>query len=100
MLKPNPNSGFNASKWEVVDIPEPPRTGACRYCKHEQWQHRPNEKGSRPCRENLDHNPKCHQVDAVEMLVPRTVLIGACPCMEYVPGDNLAFLEWKEKRGY
>lgn len=99
MLKPNPNGGFNASKWEEIDIPEPPRTGPCRYCKHEQRVHRFDERGNRPCRENSDWNAKMDG-GPVSILIPNKKKIGYCPCMEYVPSDNLVYLEWKVKRGY
>jgi hypothetical protein len=36
----------------------------------------------------------------VNILVPNGYEGDICPCMSYVPGDNLAFLEWKAQRGY
>jgi hypothetical protein len=37
---------------------------------------------------------------AVELIVPNNYKINVCPCMEYAPGENLAYLEWKSKRGF
>lgn len=101
MLKPNPNDGFNASKWIEIELPVLPRTGDCRYCEHSQWQHWYNEKGHSPCNENEDYNEKLiPNNNTISILVPKQNTISACPCMDYVPGDNLAYLEWKSKRGY
>ena len=99
MLKPKSNPKLNWDKWEEIDIPQPLQTGSCRYCKHEQWEHRLDEKGNGPCREGM-YNLKCRPIDDVTIIIPRDSKSRVCPCMEYVPGDNLAYLEWKEKRGY
>jgi hypothetical protein len=99
VLKPNPNSGMNWNKWEEVELPPLPKTGDCRYCKHEQWEHSYDEKGNRACHEGM-YGAKCRPTDSICLIVPRDYKLNACPCMEYVPGDNLAFLEWKSKRGF
>ena len=99
MLKPNPNSGMNWNKWEEVELPPLPKTGDCRYCKHEQWEHRYDEKGNRACHEGM-YGLKCGPTDSICLIVPHDYKLNVCPCMEYVPGDNLAFLEWKSKRGF
>jgi hypothetical protein len=98
VLKPNPNGGDNASKWTEIEIPEPPKTGNCRYCKHHEWMHRFNERGIRPCQENSNYIAKATRSGSVSILIPQKASVGACPCMEYVPGDNLAYLEWKSKK--
>jgi hypothetical protein len=100
VLKPRSTPSLNWNKWEEVSLPPLPRTGACRYCKHCEWDHRYNEKGQRPCRENFNGLVKFVPCDATTIIVPRKELVGHCPCMEYVPGDNLAFLEWKSKRSF
>jgi hypothetical protein len=46
------------------------------------------------------YGAKCRPTDSICLIVPRDYKLNACPCMEYVPGDNLAFLEWKSKRGF
>jgi len=94
-LKPN----INWNNWTEIDIPPLPETGKCRYCKHHQWEHRPDERGNRPCREGM-YNLKCRPTDSTCIFVPSDHKLEACPCMEYIPGDNLAFLEWKSKRGF
>lgn len=90
---------FNWNKWHEIQISTPLSTGNCRYCKHPEWEHRPNEKGLRPCREGMD-SCKAMNSNSQYILIPNDFKIDECPCMEYVPGDNLAYLEWKEKRGY
>ncbi len=97
------NSNFpipqTTSQWKEILIQVPPETGPCRYCKHNTWEHRPDAKGNRACREGM-YDTKCIPTDAVYILVPQETTVNCCPCMAYIPGDNLAYLEWKEKRGY
>lgn len=90
---------LNWNKWHDIQVPDPPRTGNCRYCKHTEWSHRFDEKGRRPCNEGRN---MCKPVsfDSVNIIVPNDYKSDICSCMSYVPGDNLAYLEWKEKRGY
>jgi len=96
---PNPNAAMNWNKWHEFKIVELPRTGNCRYCKHTEWDHRPDNKGIRPCTEG-QHLCKAISSTSTYILLPNDFKSDCCPCMEYVPGDNLAFLEWKSKRGY
>jgi hypothetical protein len=90
---------MNWSKWHEIEIPTPPRTGNCRYCKHTEWDHNPDEKGLRPCVSGM-WGVKCASPNYKTIIIPNECTNAACPCMEYVPGDNLAYLEWKDKRGY
>lgn len=88
---------INWNKWHEIEIPTPPRTGNCRYCKHTEWNHSPNEKGLRPCTEGRFG---IKAVSQHTIIVPNNYQLDCCPCMEYVPGDNLAYLEWVSKRGF
>jgi len=90
---------LNWNKWHIIDIPDLPKTGNCRYCKHTEWNHRPDERGFRPCNEDR-WNAKCAPQRSRDLIIPNDYKLDCCPCMEYVPGDNLAFLEWKAKRGF
>lgn len=93
--------GIDRNKWQEIEIPSLPRTGDCRYCKHSQWLHNFDERGNRPCRENSERDLKAIGPNGpISIFIPKPTIISQCPCMEYVPGDNLAYLEWIEKRGY
>jgi hypothetical protein len=92
-------SKLNWNKWHEIYIPTLPKTGNCRYCKHTEWEHRPNEKGLRPCTEG-SNLCKAVPFESRSIIIPNDYQSDICPCMNYVPGDNLAFLEWKSKRGY
>jgi hypothetical protein len=88
---------LNYHKWHEIEIPDLPKTGNCRYCKHGEWDHRPDEHGHRPCTDGI------YKVEGVNpshtyIFIPNDFKIDVYPCMEYVPGDNLAFLEWKAQK--
>lgn len=96
MNKQTQQNKLDWSRWKEIQIPERCSTGNCRYCKHSEWQHWSYgmlgscKIGVGTCRATSLNEP---------ILVPSSTF-DVCPCMEYVPGDNLAYLEWKQKRGY
>lgn len=89
----------NFGKWEELEIKQLPYMGDCRYCKHAQWRHPLNTKIGYPCTANSDLDAKACSVNVVTIFVPSKKKESACPCMEYIPGDNLAYLEYMSSKG-
>jgi hypothetical protein len=87
------------SRWKVIniDLQYMYSHGKCRYCKHDPWNHNMTSI-NKSCRYGLN-TCGTKPTEAIEIFVPQPTTIEACPCLEYVPGDNLAFLEWKLQRG-
>lgn len=83
------------SKWEVKDFPPLAERGKCRTCNHGEYWHFNN---SSACNYDYSHEAKAVSRYTVEILVPIKNKVSMCFCLEYVPGDNLAYLEWCHDR--
>lgn len=84
------------NRWTEISAPERKYRGNCRYCKHNEWQHiYSGALGACGYDEN-NMSVACNP-SSVDIIVPRNTL-SHCPCMEYVPGNNLDYLEWKAQK--
>lgn len=83
--------------WEAHGISSSQKDrGFCRTCHHgEYWHLNPHP----ACNYNLANNAKTTWTERStgEILIPRINKQVICPCLRYVPGDNLAYLEWLDK---
>lgn len=90
-------SNFNWLDWEEKILPPfNEDRGMCRTCKHGEYWHL---KESPSCDYRF---PDCKISAPIqdisyirEILVPRVNKFPICSCLEYVPGNNLDYLEWK-----
>lgn len=70
--------------------------GNCRICSHgEYWHSREHPACTYSFNNEAKHTP--WQGHAGEILIPRINKQIVCPCLRYVPGDNLAYLEWLDE---
>jgi hypothetical protein len=78
--------------WEAKEISFDDKRGECRICKHTEYWHL-KERPS--CSYNINNEAKARWAGHIgEILVPRKIKLPICPCLEYVPGNNLEYLEW------
>jgi hypothetical protein len=84
------------NKWDSKQINFRSDRGECRTCGHGEYWH----SFQRPaCTYNFAVNIKLvyKSDDMGDILIPRDPgTNGLCPCLRYIPGENLAYLEWKE----
>ncbi len=82
------------NKWDAREVVFSSNRGECRNCKHGEALHLKNQPA---CNYNDYYNTaKCVPPGYVsEILIPRDRPSGLCPCLRYIPGNNLDYLEWK-----
>jgi len=97
MTTTKPEYKIDWSKWEEIEIKIGTKNnGNCRYCKHSEWHHRtpyPSLSVASACRYE-DSLCKAKNIDCIDILIPKKTP-DLCPCLRYIPGENLAYLEWK-----
>ena len=82
---------FDWSKWDTREIPFDPKRGECHNCEHGEYWHL-QEKPA--CSYRIDEAKAEWRGHTAELLVPREKASTiVCPCIHYIPGDNLAYLE-------
>ena len=96
-MNTKPKYRIDWSKWEEIEIKMGTNdSGDCRYCKHSEWDHKtlhPMCGVLSACRygESLC---RAKNVNSIDIFIPKKTL-DRCPCLRYIPGENLAYLEWK-----
>lgn len=84
------------TKWDSREITFKSTRGECRNCTHGEFWH---VKNGPSCNYNNWDEAKCVPPGYMsDILVPRVQSIGLCPCLRYIPGNNLDYLEWCEQR--
>jgi hypothetical protein len=83
--------------WHLISIKPLESNEICRFCNHGEYWHRESVRSIHPCTYGNDGAVRCSSPGELDIFVPGSTE-GLCGCLDFVPTENLKYLEHTLKR--